>query len=168
MAQCLYPRLKTLLVQLESFATFLSIPSRGGACTARGGFSPAVWKAGTSRSRWRGKRITVYIYLQFPHLKINNLSNYVKVSGVDLAFVSDGYAYHTAHDDRTVRTAHFPRKRLFFGHPGCSAFCVHHPFQGPWGIFATWRRGMGVFGLQTLVGRHRDLNPGPPAWESGV
>ncbi len=27
---------------------------------------------------------------------------------------------------------------------------------------------MGVFGLQTLVGRHLDLNPGPPACESGV
>ena len=27
---------------------------------------------------------------------------------------------------------------------------------------------MGVFGLQTLVGRHRDSNPGPPACESGV
>ncbi len=26
---------------------------------------------------------------------------------------------------------------------------------------------MGVFGLQTLVGRHADLNPGPPACESG-
>ncbi len=26
----------------------------------------------------------------------------------------------------------------------------------------------GVFGLQTLVGGHRDLNPGPPACESGV
>ncbi len=27
---------------------------------------------------------------------------------------------------------------------------------------------MGVFGLQTLVGWHRDPNPGPPACESGV
>ena len=27
---------------------------------------------------------------------------------------------------------------------------------------------MGVFGLQTLVGRHRDSNPGPLACESGV
>ncbi len=27
---------------------------------------------------------------------------------------------------------------------------------------------MGVFGLQTLVGRHRDLNPGPPACKSRV
>ncbi len=27
---------------------------------------------------------------------------------------------------------------------------------------------MGVFGLQTLVGKHRDLNPRPPACESGV
>ncbi len=27
---------------------------------------------------------------------------------------------------------------------------------------------MGVFWLQTLVGRHRDLNPGPPACESGI
>ncbi len=38
--------------------------------------------------------------------------------------------------------------------------------------FFDFRRGMGMdFGLQTgrkLVGRHRDLNPGPPAWESGV
>ncbi len=48
----------------------------------------------------------------------------------------------------------------------------HGPFQGgggdPWRIFATRRRGMGVFGLQTLAGRHRDLNFGPPACESGV
>ena len=27
---------------------------------------------------------------------------------------------------------------------------------------------MGVFGFQTLVGRHRDSNPGPPACKSGV
>ena len=27
---------------------------------------------------------------------------------------------------------------------------------------------MGVFGLHALVGRRRDLNPGPPACESGV
>ncbi len=27
---------------------------------------------------------------------------------------------------------------------------------------------MGVFGLQTFVGRHRDSKPGPPACESGV
>ncbi len=34
-----------------------------------------------------------------------------------------------------------------------------------------FRRGMGMDRLQTgrkLVGRHRDLNPGPSAWESGV
>ncbi len=37
--------------------------------------------------------------------------------------------------------------------------------------FFDFRRGKGMDGLQTgrkLVGRHRDLNPGPPAWESGV
>ncbi len=27
---------------------------------------------------------------------------------------------------------------------------------------------MGVYGLQTLVGQHRDSNPRPPACESGV
>ena len=37
--------------------------------------------------------------------------------------------------------------------------------------FIDFWRGMGMDGLQTgrkLVGRHRDLNPGPPACESGV
>ncbi len=38
--------------------------------------------------------------------------------------------------------------------------------------FFDFRRGMGMdFGLQSdrkLLGRHRDWNPGPPAWESGV
>ncbi len=65
-------------------------------------------------------------------------------------------------------TKFFLAKSFFFCHPGCSAFAYTIPFRDPWHIFATWRRGMGVFGLQTLVGRHRDLNPGPPAWESGV
>ena len=56
----------------------------------------------------------------------------------------------------------------FFSYPGCLAFTYTIPFRDPWHIFATWRRSMGVFGLQTLVGRHQDSSPGPPAWESGV
>ena len=50
----------------------------------------------------------------------------------------------------------------------CSAFNIHNPRWvlwgwAPWCIFATMRRGMRVFGLQSLMGRHWDSNPRPPA-----
>ncbi len=55
----------------------------------------------------------------------------------------------------------------FFGHPGCSAFSYTIPFGT---LDASLRPGGGVWGrwAPKLVGRHRDLNPGPPACESGV
>ena len=57
--------------------------------------------------------------------------------------------------------------QLFFGHPGCSAFAYTIPFGT---LDASLRPGGGVWGrwAPKLVGRHRDLNPGPPACESGV
>ena len=65
---------------------------------------------------------------------------------------------------------------LFFGvFPGArlSVYTISHgPFRegswDPWHILATWRRGMGIFWLQILVGWYRDLYPGPPACESWV
>ena len=52
---------------------------------------------------------------------------------------------------------------LFFCHPGCSAFSVHHPTwplsggRDLWRSLATWRGGMGRDGLQTgsAAGRWR-------------
>ena len=62
-----------------------------------------------------------------------------------------------------------PRRRPmgFFCHLGCSDFVYTIPF-GTLDTSLRPRGGVwGVFGLQTLVGRHRDSNPGP-ACESGV
>ena len=57
--------------------------------------------------------------------------------------------------------------RVFLG-AQLSAYTIPHgPFEEGGGIIATWRRGKEEYGLQTLVGRHRGSNPGPPACESG-
>ena len=43
-------------------------------------------------------------------------------------------------------------------------FPVHHPFQGPLTHLCDLEAGYGgVWVPNFLVGRHRDLNPGPPA-----
>ncbi len=76
--------------------------------------------------------------------------------------------FYTNKTEKTSGIHFFPSRGALRNH---SPSVPTSPSSGKPLPFFDFRRGMRMDGLQTgrkMVGRHRDLNPGPPAWESGV